>query len=122
MPYVMTSLAAPVKYALYRTGVDGKPVLEKTILVAGNAGVADPRTLVTTAGTATQVTKAEADLLKKNAVFAAHEKGGFVKIINSLPKDEDKAAADLDTDAGSAPATPQTYAEQGKQAPQVTQA
>ena len=119
MPYVISSMAAPVSYTLYRTGVDGKAVLEKSIFIEGRAGVANPRTLVTTQGATTQVTKADVELLRQNSVFAAHEKGGFVKIIQSLPKTPDKAASDLEKDEGSAPATPADYAARGMDAPQA---
>ena len=118
MPYVLSRLAAGVDYELYDLKTpNGIPRLLETVTVKGGADVADKKTLVTPRGVATEITKKQAELLKKNPVFEIHLDKGVVEILDKLP-DLEKEAANLDPDP-SAPVTPGDYKDAGKEAPKT---
>ncbi|MDL2313386.1 hypothetical protein LJC36_00220 [Desulfovibrio sp. OttesenSCG-928-C14] len=116
MPYVVSTLAAGMSYTTYKKGANGKQIATGEINVKGGADVADKRTLVTPQGVVTAVTAKEAELLKSHPVFKAHQEAGMVKILASLPKDPDKAAADQNRDE-SGQVTPEDYRAEGKTPP-----
>lgn len=116
MPYVISRLAAGVDYELYDLKTpNGLPRLIETVTVKGGSDVADKKTLVTPLGVVTEITKKQAELLKKNPVFEIHQSNGVVEILDKLP-DVEKEAANLDKD-DSAPVTPENYKAEGKNAP-----
>lgn len=56
------------------------PPVVGEVLVRGGAGVADKRADTPEGAIVTPITREEADMLNKNAVFKLHEKNGFVRI------------------------------------------
>lgn len=107
--YVMSTLAASVDYHVYRHAGDSRPVRERTIHVAGGAGVAG-KNLITPQGVATEITEEEAKLLEEHGLFQMHRENGYVSISRSQP-DPDKAAADMATDDPGKPLTPNDFDE-----------
>ena len=118
MPYILSKMAGGVDYTTYAKGAGGKMISQGKVSVRGGADVADKKTLVTPEGVPTQVSEAELKALRLNPVFLAHEKKGALKVLTTLPRDPDKAAADMDKDK-SGQITPSDYTNQGKDAPKT---
>lgn len=76
---VFSTLAAPVEYTDWKTGDNGIAVALGSVLVKGGAGVANEN-FVTPRGVPTMITESQAELLKRNSLFALHEKNGYVAI------------------------------------------
>lgn len=117
MPYIVSKLAGGMDYTFYAKGANGKQIAQGIISVKGGAGVANKKTLITPQGLVTPATADEIKKLRTNPVFVAHEKDGFLKVLEKDPRDADKAAADLARDEGDQ-LTADDYAAEGKKAPE----
>lgn len=121
MPFIVSKMAAGVDYTTYTKGTNGLLTATGAVSVNGGAGVANKRTLVTLEGAVTEVTQAQLAQLENDPVFSAHKAGGYLKVLKTMPKSADAAAADLAKDK-SAQVTPADYTEQGKKAPKTGKA
>lgn len=101
--YVYSTLACDQNYTNHVTGGADIPQALPAVFVKGGAGVANDR-LVTPRGVVTEITEAEAEYLRANAVFRLHEKNGYVQI-SEAETDPEKAAADMNRADNSAPMT-----------------
>lgn len=93
MPYILSTLSNSQSYTAYKTGQSGQPMVDKQILIQGNANIPN-KYLWTPSGAATQVTDAELEQLRANEVFKMHEKNGFIKVQNNNPHDIEKAVSE----------------------------
>jgi hypothetical protein len=106
MKHVYSTLNADTSYAFHVT-THGHNTIERQIVVRGGAGVARKGmgSVYTPDGVRTEVSDEDAVLLANHGMFKFHQKGGFVRI-ESIAKDADKVAKDMETDKGAAPKTP----------------
>lgn len=120
---VFSTLAAPVEYTDWKTGENGVPVSQGSVLIKGGAGVANEN-IQTPRGVATMVTEAQAEALKKNTLFQLHAKNGYVAIdsVERPPSSDDveNAAAALNGRDTSAPLVPEDFTANGQPAPATT--
>ena len=86
MPYVISTLSSAQDYVFYDSRQDGATTInteKKRIHVEGGQGVVNRRTLIAPDnGVITEITDAEADMLKEHPVFKIHQENGFVRIAN----------------------------------------
>jgi hypothetical protein len=111
--FILSSMASDVKYVFYKKTPAGALEVKDSIVIKGKAGVADKKTLITPQGTATEITKAELDLLKTNATFNVHIEKGFLRVIETTEQskaESEKETAKLEKDK-SAQLTPEDYKE-----------
>lgn len=117
---VFSTLAAPVEYTDWKTGENGVPLSQGSVLIKGGAGVANEN-IQTPRGVATMVTEAQAEALKKNTLFQLHAKNGYVAIdsVERPPSSDDveNAAAGLNGRDTSAPLVAEDFTAQGRKAP-----
>lgn len=105
--YVYSTLACDTAYAVWQKGGGDLPIMERTILVKGGAGVANDR-LITPNGVATEISEADFDVLKENKVFQKHVEGGYISF-DKKKVDADVAAVDMEHRDVSAPIVPGDY-------------
>jgi hypothetical protein len=102
----MSTLAADNRYTGWVTNA-GLNTVERSVLIRGGAGVAvkGARNPGDTAhGLRTEVSDEDAAWLATHKQFQAHQKRGFVRIMNTA-QDPNKAAASMAADDGSRPMT-----------------
>ena len=99
--FIFSTLASDVAYTNYAQGGADMPVDLPPVLIKGGAGVANDR-LITPRGVATEVTEAQCEYLRQNAVFQLHEKNGYILVSESYA-DPDTVAADMTGRDNSAP-------------------
>lgn len=107
MKHVFSTLSAPTEYADYITQ-PGVSTIHKKVLVRGGAGVAtqgNGPNIYTPMGVRTEVSDEDAEFLANHGIFKLHQKGGHVKI-ESIARDADKVAQNMDPDTGGQPKTP----------------
>lgn len=121
MPYVYSTLTAPVEYATWTKGGGDMPTIESVVRIAGGTGVVDRKTLVTPEGAiVTKVTEKELTNLRDNEVFKLHEKNGFI-VVKDHAEDGVAAASDMETRDQSAPLVPEDFAGTETGAPVLTE-
>lgn len=117
---VFSTLATPVEYVDWKNSDNGVPVQGRSVTIKGGAGVANEH-IQTPRGVATMVTPEDVEVLKRNPLFALHEKNGFVAIDNverpPSQSDADNVAAGLEGRDASAPLVPQDFTLNGQPAP-----
>jgi len=85
------------------------PVVKRSVVIAGGAGLAKKRSLITPYGVMTEVDDNDWDWLQNDANFKRHQERGFVKVLNKTV-DPDKVAEDMTQRDGSAPLVPNDFA------------
>ena len=115
--HIYSTLSASVAYTLWGKAGADLPKRVRSVTIHGGANVADKH-FVTPEGVMTTVSEEELDLLKQNALFQKHLANGFLTIQESAVTVE-KAVRELEAADGSAPATPQSFAEKGNGATPV---
>lgn len=108
--YVYSTLASPVSYNVFAKAGADMPVIDKSIVIAGGAGVAT-KNLVTPRGVMTKVSEEELTLLRQNTVFQLHEKNGFMNV-EKKQADPEVVAADMTGRDNSAPLVPEDFEEE----------
>jgi len=89
----------------------GRPANQKmSVVIKGKANIADPRTLVTSKGVLTKVTKEQLAFLQRQSSFVNFVKGGFMLVHQGGKPAEAQMAADMQARDKSAPTTPETAA------------
>lgn len=116
MPYVASTLSADVNYCAYGRTPTGNNEVRRSVLIKGQANVADKH-FITKDGVTTKVSNEELAFLRENPVFKMHEARGFVKICATESRAEN--TKDLEKKDASAPLTPKDYEVQGKKAPKT---
>lgn len=104
MPYIASTLAAPVQYTHYKQGANDLPQVAGSVLIQGGAGVANKH-LITPQGVLTKVSTEEAELLHKIPLFLTHKERGFIKVLEDKAE-PDTVAADMERGDTSAQLTP----------------
>ena len=105
--YIYSTLAADTRYAVYAKTSNDLPVVTRTVLVNGGAGVANKH-FVTPRGAVTEISAEEFELLKGNKVFQKHVDGGYVTFEENKV-DVEKVVSDMEGRDESAPVVPQDY-------------
>ncbi len=117
---VFSTLAASVQYTDWKPSDNGVPIAGESVLIKGGAGVANEH-FVTPRGVPTMVTEAQAEMLKRNTLFALHEKNGYVAIdaVERPPGETEveNAAAALNGRDTSAPLVDADFTANGQRAP-----
>lgn len=116
MPYVASTMTSDVNYNLYSVKPNGPHVNLRSILVKGQAGVAQKERsgrLWTPEGTMNFVSDEDLEHLKKDGTFQTHLKNGAVKIIGAKTTIE-KAAKDMSKDKAAGPLTPKDFEKGGR--------
>ena len=110
MPYVISTLSQPQEYDFYDSRQDGGSTVNRLthkICINGGQGVVDRRTLIAPdKGVITEISDADAEMLKGHPVFKIHQENGFVRItgmkmsaqsaIKHLEKEDDSAQLTAD--------------------------
>lgn len=110
MPYVYSTMAAPVRYMSYVQAEPGTPrIAVSGVTIAGGVGVASKH-LVTPRGVVTEVTDEELAFLEQDEVFKTHLAAGHVTVSKGKT-DPEKAAADMEGRDISAPLVPEDFDE-----------
>lgn len=106
MKYIYSTMSCGVIYNFWtKPAGDGSiPSVQKSIEIAGGAGVADKH-FVTPLGVVTAVSDEDFDYLAKHDLFILHEKNGYLKIQDSRI-DVEVAVADMERRDQSSPLTP----------------
>ena len=116
MPYVISTLGQSQDYTFYDTIIDGKTVRHterQTIHVNGGQGVMEAKALVTPEeGVVTEITDAEAELLKTHPDFLKHEASGNVRIVRHKLNVGRIVEKDMSRDDDSAQLTPEDFGEE----------
>lgn len=108
--YIASTLAAAVSYTGFAAARgDNLPQVEISVTIAGGAGVANKRTIVTPRGVITEVTPEQAAFLKDHYLFKEHVENGYISILPGKPADPDDVAADMNGRDTSSPIVPQDY-------------
>lgn len=110
MPYIYSTLSAPVKITFYRDEGGKHPVSYHAVMIPGGANIASKH-LITPKGVASHVTESDLELLETHPNFQIMKTNGFIKIDKKKSEDLDKAVKDLAPKDRSAPKTPEDYAE-----------
>lgn len=105
--YIYSTLAADTRYAVYADTASDLPVVTRTVLVKGGAGVAN-KNFVTPRGVMTEVTGEELEMLKANKVFQKHVQGGYISH-DEKKADVEKVVSNMTGRDSSAPIVPQDY-------------
>lgn len=105
--YIYSTLTGSQAYQIYRQGGADLPVVDKTILVAGGANVAN-KNFITPKGVVTTVTDEELELLGKNPVFALHRENGFITVEEKQVSVE-KVVSDMEARDDAAPLTDEDF-------------
>lgn len=98
--YVVSTLTAPNRYAGWSKS-GGVNMIERSVLVKGGAGIA-LKGIGAPRGVVTEISDADAEFLKQHEHFLAHQKGGFVRLLDRAPE-PNKAAGSMEKDDGSRP-------------------
>lgn len=99
MPFVASTMSAPVQYVQY--GGTDMPVAQRSVTIEGGANVAN-KNLITPQGVITEVSNEDAAFLNKDQVFNMHRDAGYVQILDKRV-DGDAAAVDMTHRDPSAP-------------------
>lgn len=109
MPYVYSTITNDICFVDYRKQRDLNIAIRK-IVIKGGHGRAQPGTIYTPFGVATQITDDELTFLEKQRMFNKHVKDGFL-IVDNKKSDPENYAKDMNQKDGSAPLTPKDYEE-----------
>lgn len=115
--YIYSTLTGSQAYQIYRQGGADLPLVDKTILVAGGANVADKH-FITPRGVVTSITGEELELLEQNAVFALHKANGFITVeAKEVPVE--KVVSDMEARDEAAPLTESDFIAKDQAPPTV---
>ncbi|EAO0065952.1 hypothetical protein GPN87_003083 [Salmonella enterica] len=115
--YIYSTLTGSQAYQVYRQGGADLPLVDKTILVAGGANVANKH-FITPRGVVTSVTDEELELLEKNPVFALHKANGFITV-EAKEVSVEKVVSDMEARDESAPLTEADFIAKDQDPPTV---
>ncbi|POP42331.1 hypothetical protein CHU32_03595 [Superficieibacter electus] len=115
--YVYSTLTGSQAYHIYRNGGADLPLVDRVVMVAGGANVADKH-FVTPKGVVTPITADELELLEKNPVFAVHKANGFITVEEKAIPVE-KVVSDLEARDESAPLTDSDFIAKDQKPPKV---
>lgn len=104
--YIYSTLTSSNKYTFYKRFPNGQTAVEKEILIAGGANVADKH-FITPRGVSTPVSDEDFEKLQSHPVFKKHVANGFIRF-SKVKEDADKVAKDLEEKDKSAPLTEET--------------
>ncbi len=107
--YVYSTLSSDVLYQNHASGGADLPQVTGEVMIKGGAGVANDR-LDTPRGVATEITEAQAEILRATEVFKKHNTNGFVFISDENTSVE-KAVASMEGRDKSAPLVSQDLPE-----------
>lgn len=107
---VYSTITNPSSYTQYEKAVSPMtpPRVARVAHIAGGAGVARKRSLVTPLGVMTEIDDNVWDWLKDDPNFQRHVDAGFLKVMK-VAAEPDKVAADMSQRDGSAPLVPNDF-------------
>lgn len=106
--FLLSTLTASQLYTTWKKGGGDLPLVERQILVAGGANVADKR-LITPRGVVTRISAEDFDLLKTSPAFMQHFEAGYITTSTAEVRDPDRAAEGQTAKDGGAPLTPDDF-------------
>lgn len=115
--YIYSTLTGSQAYQVYRKGGADLPVVDKTILVAGGANVANDH-FITPKGVVTSITDDDLQLLEQNPVFALHKANGFITV-EAKEVSVERVVSDMEARDEAAPLTESDFIEKGQTPPTV---
>lgn len=115
--YIYSTLTGSQAYQCYKRGGADLPIVDKTIVVAGGANVADEH-FITPRGVVTTVSDEDFALLEQNPVFQLHKSNGFI-VVEDKEAPVEKVASDMEARDESAPLTDNDFIANGQTPPVV---
>lgn len=115
MPHIYSTLSNNQRYDKYVAGGADLPRIERSVVIAGGANVADKH-FITPRGVVTTVTDDDYELLKENKLFNTHLENGYITV-EERKADVEKVIAGMTGRDESAPLVEADYETTGKPAP-----
>ena len=111
MPWIYSTFTNATKYCDWSEPASPNtlPIILRSLVVRGGAGLPAKKTLITPFGVGTQVTDAELDWLNDNTQFKQHIAAGFIKTLAIAHKNPDDVVYDMSQRDGSSPIVPSDY-------------
>lgn len=121
MLYIISTMSSSVQYCKYDNRRKDINVLLDSVIIKGNTGVADKKTLITNSGgSITPVTEQQYEWLKNDPLFKLHEKAGYIRVEKSKMSAENKAEREAEVKDKSAQLTDKDFKQQGIDTPKIT--